>query len=385
MHFRHSISTILFLLIITGCGSNDTVTITLKVKSSDKTTLTLSKIDFNKTLKLDSVKISAGENSKKFRIKQGEEPEFYSISASNGNAIILLAQKGEKINVILDLNNAINYQVSGSDGSEKVRQVTKTFAKSKAKVDELSRRYLNAETNEEREAINREFEAERKLAKDELTKFIWENPMSKASIMALYQKYNDNLYLFDSSDDLLLIKMVATAWKALYPESGYTKGMLEDIKLIENKIANAKMQQLIENAEMPIPDLNIPDRYGRYISLSSLKGKVILLDFFASENTVSLLDNRELIEIYKKYKGKGFEIYQVSFDSSRETWLNYLDNTGIPWISVREEDPTTSKAAMFYNVKLLPANYLIGKDFNIIGKNLYGADLQKVLDKYLNK
>jgi hypothetical protein len=116
--------------------------------------------------------------------------------------------------------------------------------------------------------------------------------------------------------------MVATAWKDLYPESGYTKGMLEDIKLIESKIANAKMQQLIENAENAHnPIYSIPDRYGRHISLSSLKGKVIHTRLFRKRETVSLLDNRELYEIYKKYKGKGFEIYQVSFDSSRETWL----------------------------------------------------------------
>ncbi len=384
MRFRYFVSIVL-IVFLAGCSSKDVVVISVKVKSPEKTTLFLSKIDFNKTIKLDSVRISAGESVKKFKVKQGEEPEFYSLSTSKGIAITLLASKGEKINVILDLNNAIDYQVSGSEGSEKVRWVTRTFAKSKTTVDELSKRYLNAESNSERELINNQFEQERKRVKDELTKFVWENPMNKASIMALYQKYNENLYIFDSSDDLLLIKMVATAWKALYPESSYTKGMLEDIKNIENRIANAKMQQLIQNAEMPIPDLSIPDRNGRNIKLSSLKGKVILLDFFTSENTASLLDNRELLEIYKKYKSRGFEVYQISFDATREGWINYIENAGLPWISVREDDPSASNAALFYNVKQLPANYLIGKDFNIIGKNLYGANLQKALDSYLNK
>ncbi|MEY1639908.1 peroxiredoxin family protein [Tenuifilum osseticum] len=384
MRFRYFVSIVL-IVFLAGCSSKDAVVISVKVKSPEKTTLFLSKIDFNKTIKLDSVRISAGESVKKFKVKQGEEPEFYSLSTSKGIAITLLASKGEKINVILDLNNAIDYQVSGSEGSEKVRWVTRTFAKSKTTVDELSKRYLNAESNSERELINNQFEQERKRVKDELTKFVWENPMNKASIMALYQKYNENLYIFDSSDDLLLIKMVATAWKALYPESSYTKGMLEDIKNIENRIANAKMQQLIQNAEMPIPDLSIPDRNGRNIKLSSLKGKVILLDFFTSENTASLLDNRELLEIYKKYKSRGFEVYQISFDATREGWINYIENAGLPWISVREDDPSASNAALFYNVKQLPANYLIGKDFNIIGKNLYGANLQKALDSYLNK
>lgn len=384
MRFRYFVSIVL-VVFLAGCSSKDAVVISVKVNSPEKTTLFLNKIDFNKTIKLDSVRISAGESVKKFKVKQGEEPEFYSLSTSKGIAITLLASKGEKINVTMDLSNAIDYQVSGSEGSEKVRWVTRTFAKSKAKVDELSKRYLNADNNLERESINNEFEQERKRVKDELTKFIWENPMNKASIMALYQKYNENLYIFDTSDDLLLIKMVASAWKALFPESSYTKGMLEDIKNIEKRIANAKMQQLIQIAEMPIPDLSIPDKNGHSIKLSSLKGKVILLDFFTSENTASLLDNRELLEIYKRYKSRGFEVYQISFDATREGWINYIENAGLPWISVREDDPSASNAALFYNVRQLPANYLIGKDFNIIGKNLYGANLQKALDSYLNK
>ncbi|HDP74696.1 MAG TPA: AhpC/TSA family protein [Bacteroidales bacterium] len=384
MRIRYFVSIVL-IVFLAGCSSNDAVVININVNSPEKTMLFISKIDFNKTIKFDSVRISAGESVKKFKVKQGDEPEFYSLSTSKGTAITLLASKGEKINVILDLSNAIDYQVSGSEGSEKVRWVTRTFAKSKAKVDELSKRYLNAESNLERKSINNEFEQERIRVKDELTKFVWENPMNKASIMALYQKYNENLYIFDSSDDLLLIKMVASAWKALYPESNYTKGMLEDIKNIEKRIANAKMQQLIQSSEMPIPDLSIPDKNGRSIKLSSLKGKVILLDFFTSENTGSLLDNRELLEIYKKYKSRGFEVYQISFDATREDWINYIENAGLPWISVREDDPSASSAALFYNVRQLPANYLIGTDFNIIGKNLYGANLQKALDSYLNK
>lgn len=384
MRFRYFLL-ILSIAIITGCTSKDTVVVSVKVTSPSKDVLTLSRTEFNKTIKLDSVKISAGESVKRFKLKQGDEPEFYAFSTKNGKAITILASKGERINVTVDLNKVLDYQVSGSEGSKKVQWLTKTFSKSKSKVDELTKKYLNAESNSEREAINKEFEMERNRLKEELSKFIWENPMSKASIMALYQKYNDNLYVFDSSDDLLLIKMVASAWKVIYPESNYTKGMLDDIKSIERAIANAKFQSLIQNVEMPIPDLNIPDKNGKNISLSSLKGKVILLDFFTSENTSSLLDNREMIEIYKKFKSKGFEVYQISFDPTREGWLNYVDNANLPWICVREEDPANSNAAIFYNVRQLPANYLIGRDFNIIGKNLYGANLQKVLESYLSK
>ncbi len=383
MRFRNFLG-LLAIVFISGCSSRDAVTISIRVKSPEKDVITLSKIDFNKIIKIDSVKISSGEDEKRFKIKQGEEPEFYSISTKSGKAITLLASKGERINVSVDLDKILDYQVSGSEGSKKVQWITKTFAKSKSKVDEQIKRYLQTETSTEREIINNEYNIEKQRIKDELNKFIWKNPMSKASIMALYQKYNDNLFIFDSSDDLQLIKMVASAWKALYPESNYTKGMLEDIKNLERTITNAKLQQLIQSSELPIPDLSIPDRFGKEIKLSSLKGKIILLDFITSENSTSLLDNRELMEIYKKYKGKGFEVYQISFDSSRDGWINYVENSSIPWICVRENEPLNSTAAMMYNVRQIPSNYLIGKDFNIIAKNIYGDNLRKILEQKLN-
>lgn len=374
---------IAFMVIGTSCSNKDGVTVKVNVVSQEKSMLYFSRVDFKKTTVLDSVKISAGENTKKFKVKQGAEPTFYTVSVRNGGAITLLAEQGEVIDVKFNSKAMLDYTVTGSLGSSKVQTLTVTFAKSKIKIDELGAKYIKAETETEKNRLNDEFERILKEQKEFNVKFIRENPLSKASVMAIYQKYNDNLFVFDSSDDLLTLKTVASAWRALYPESEYTKGMIEEINRIEKAVRDTQLKEIIAQSEISIPELEIPNRNGIKVKLSSLKGKVVLLDFWLTGNTNSLLDNRELLEIYKQYKGKGFEIYQVALDANRDEWISAVESANLPWISVCEGSANGSQAAMLYNVQQIPANYLIGKNHEIIGKNLYGNNLKKALAEAL--
>jgi hypothetical protein len=95
------------------------------------------------------------------------------------------------------------------------------------------------------------------------------------------------------------------------------------------------------------------------------------------------MDNRELLGIYKQFKGKGFEIYQVSLDGNRDEWVNAIESAGLPWINVCELNPKGSRDALTYNITQVPANYLIDRNYTIIGKNLYGDALKKMLQEVL--
>ncbi|HNV52049.1 MAG TPA: TlpA disulfide reductase family protein [Tenuifilaceae bacterium] len=374
---------IAFMVLSTSCSNKDGVTVKVNVVSNERSMLYFSRVDFKKTTILDSVKISAGENTKKFKVKQGAEPAFYTVGVRNDGAITLLAEQGEIIDVKFKSNAMLDYTVTGSAGSSKVQTLAVAFAKSKIKVDELSSKYVKSESETEKAQLEAEFQQALNAQKEFSLKFIKENPMSKASVMAIYQKYNDNLFVFNSSEDLLTLKTVASAWRALYPESEYTKGMVDEINRIEKAVRNTQLQQLISQSEISIPELDIPNKNGVKVKLSSLKGKVVLLDFWLTGNTNSLLDNRELLDIYKQYKGKGFEIYQVALDANRDEWISAVESANLPWISVCEGDANGSQAAMLYNVQQIPANFLIGKNQDIIGKNLYGNNLKKALAEAL--
>ena len=368
-----------FLVLSTSCSNKDGVTVKVNVVSHENSMLYFSRVDFKKSVILDSVKISEGENTKKFKTKQGLEPEFYTISIRNGGTITLLAEQGEVIEVKFNSKAMQDYTVIGSIGSSKTQVLTVEFAKSKIKVEELRAKYVKSESELEKARIEDEFEQILKVQKEFNLKFIKENPMSKANVMAIYQKYNDNLFVFNSSEDLLTLKTVASAWRALYPESEYTKGMVDEIKRIEKAIRDTQLKEIISQSEISIPELEIPNKNGIKVKLSSLKGKVVLLDFWLTENTSSLLDNRELLEIYNQYKGKGFEIYQVALDANRDEWISAIESANLPWISVCEGSANGSQAALLYNIQQIPANYLIGKNHERVGKNLYGDNLKKAI------
>ena len=240
--YKLGIITFFVAAIGSSCSDKDSVTININVNADENSMLYISRLDFKQAVVLDSVKISEGSNTKKIRIKQGVEPTFYTISTKKGGAITLLAEQNENITLNFDTKNSLSYTVNGSTGSAKVQILATTFAKSKLQIDELSKKYIKSESEEEKRNLSNEFERIFNEQKEFNTNFIKENHMSKANIMAIYQKYNDNLYLFNSSDDSLTLKTVASAWNAIYPESDYTNGMVGEFKRIEKPITNSKLQ-----------------------------------------------------------------------------------------------------------------------------------------------
>jgi peroxiredoxin len=207
--------------------------------------------------------------------------------------------------------------------------------------------------------------------------------MSRASVMAVYQQLGDNKFVFDRLEDLYLLKAVATSLKAFYPESDFTKGMLADIQNQERQIATLRMNQIIEEAESTLPEIALPNTKGQTVKLSSLRGKIILLDFWSSVSQTNLFENQELKQIYKTYQPKGFEIFQVSLDDRREPWIEKVESTELPWINVCDPKEGSSYAARIYNVTSIPTNYLINKNFEIVGKNLYGKELERKIKEIL--
>ena len=227
--------------------------------------------------------------------------------------------------------------------------------------------------------IEREYNAVVDSQRAYSSRFIWANVMSRASVMAIYQKFDDDLYVFDKSEDLVLFKAIASSLIAIYPNSDYSKGMLADIKRMEGIIRNAKISNIISQSVSSIPDIALRNPKGEVVKMSSLKGKVILLNFWASWDQSSMMDIRELNETYNQFKNRGFEIYQVSLDANRDDWINAIESANLPGINVCELNPKGSMDAKIFNITQLPANYLIDKNFTVVGKNLYGEALKKKL------
>ncbi|MEO7984428.1 MAG: TlpA disulfide reductase family protein [Bacteroidota bacterium] len=132
----------------------------------------------------------------------------------------------------------------------------------------------------------------------------------------------------------------------------------------------------------PAAEIALPSLAGDTVRLSSLKGKVVLLDFWASWCGPCRLSNKELTKLYPKYKGKGFEILGVSLDDDHSKWKNAIAKDKISWLQVNEPGGWEAKTALSWNISAIPTSFLIDKEGNLIAMDLTGKELEKAL-KYL--
>jgi peroxiredoxin len=139
------------------------------------------------------------------------------------------------------------------------------------------------------------------------------------------------------------------------------------------------------------PEIKLPSLKGDTIALSSLKGRLVLIDFWATWCAPCVNEQKELADLYKKYKhadftnGKGFEIYGVSLDAKKPNWETFIVTNKINWIQVSDLKFWRSPVAKTYNIQELPYNLLIDGKGMIVAKNLHGADLENGIAKFLLK
>ena len=129
------------------------------------------------------------------------------------------------------------------------------------------------------------------------------------------------------------------------------------------------------------PEFTVTDPSGKSISLSSLKGKVVLIDFWASWCMPCRMANPELVEVYKKFQPQGFEIFSISLDSKKEPWVNAIKNDDLHWPNHGSDlKGWENKIAHLYGVDAIPSTFLVDEKGTIIGKDIDEYDLEKKLN-----
>lgn len=166
-------------------------------------------------------------------------------------------------------------------------------------------------------------------------------------------------------------KVVAETWKREFPKSVFAKRASEKLPIGVGDIAK---------------DIVLEDPDGKPIKLSSLKGKVVLLDFWASWCKPCRMENPNVVKVYNKYKDKGFTVFSVSLDNDRKNWLAAIEKDQLTWPShCSDLKGWSSAGAKIYNVSSIPAAYLIDKDGKIVAKSLRGEALEEKVASLLGK
>lgn len=365
-----------------ACNKPNGFVISGKITNAEGKYLYMDELRVASNVPIDSVKIKK-DGSFEFKGKISY-PNFFLLRLNEKNFVTLLVDSTENILVFGDAANfSRDYVVEGSPGSLLVQELNNHLTKTKHKLDSLSSRLIVFRTHEnyqqERVKWQQELADIRRKQIEYSTAFVQKYPFSLASVLALYQKFDDSNYVIQ---DLHSLKVAATALHTVFPRSEHVKALYANTIRLMDQEKQSQLKEYISQSGINSPDINLPNSHGRDIALSSLIGKIVLVQFWSSMDRTSRIQNQALTELYSKYKSKGLEIYQVSVDTDRDAWVNAVEQDGLSWINVGDMKGST-RALQAYNIQQIPANYILDKEGNIVGRNLQGPDLNKAVAKLL--
>ena len=360
------------LLILTSCNRSTKFEITGTIKNGKDKNVKLSELLITGTKEIETVTL---DKKGTFKFKSSSDvPRFYHLSVSNSNFLTLLLESDETVQITAEASDMGKAKIIGSEGSQLVQKLNNQLIETKEKLDSINNIVESlkesADFDQQIIEINKSYAAIVDRQRDSSIAFIINNLNSLASIVALYQKYDEENYVLYKNRDLQYIKIVSEALERKYPESQHVKALLADkdnlFKRYNQLKTNIQLSKLAKENILSIPEIYLPNQSGDSISLNAVNAKYVLLNFWASWSQESIQHNLNLKEVYKKYHVNGFEIYQVSLDTKKENWIRSINFDQLPWINVIDLNGRTSYFAKIYNVRNLPTSYLINPEGEII-------------------
>lgn len=340
-----------------------------KVLNGKNDLVVLSELTMTKLVILDSVRTDAEGN-----FEFGVEAEkirlgFLTVNGTQPPGVPVAMKNGEKLDIEIEPGQFIRTKVKGDKHNMELKRLFDLYMghnesnflyqQSLGNIDPRSI------TDSLRLAVSKEMENRQSKHERDVWNFIKNSPTSAATYFAA-------TYIIQEPDMSMLDDALAKLQKDL-PDEAITAEL-------DNRINSVKPLSIGGLA----PDIELTDPDGKVVKLSSLRGKVVLIDFWASWCRPCRMENPNVKRVYEKYKDKGFDIYGVSLDRNMEQWKGAIQQDGLTWKHVSDLKGWQSSAAQLYKVNSIPKTFLLDRKGRIVAMDLRGPALEHKLEQLFN-
>ena len=353
------------IIILASCQSNSShFRISGNIAGLDTGMVYLIKAKANDILMVDTAEIKGGKFFFEGEAITPAELHFLRLNERELLARFFLEPGKTNVKAYADSLNAT--KVTGSDETDVLNIFLGEVEYLTKRVNEYQTQYSQARSTDEADRIRIDYEASINNMTIYVKNFVKENINSPVALYLLLTQLAPRIEYEE-------LKEIADKVPAELSESPYYKELNEILKRT-GKISIGAVA----------PDFTMNDQNGNPVTLSSLRGKYLLIDFWASWCVPCRQENPNIVTAYAKYKDKGFEILGVSLDQTKDAWLKAIADDNLGWLHVSDLRYWQNAVARLYEVNSIPLSLLLDKDGKIIARNLRGDKLDATLSKLLN-
>ena len=394
MNMRSIFGLLSLFAILASCGTEGT-TISGTASGSDQ--LILVKVEGRQNMDtLDVIDLSSSNGDFSTNLEIDSLTFMFAYVTEQFN-VPLLINPGDQVNLDISATGPeANYELSGSYESEAIKEILRITEGAMDQVDSLSNLLRNAQDSGNFAMLRAQLDATyneiMEAAAQQFKDRIDNHPGDMANIYIFSQGVG-NRPILSVQENFEYLEKVSNGIKESYPGHPITTSFAEDTERMREQMAEQLRLEEIKksvSAGAEVPEISLPDPEGNVRKLSDLRGKVVLVDFWAAWCKPCRMENPNVVRMYEQYKDQGFDVFSVSLDglpnqqNPKQLWTEAIAQDGLAWENhVSDLRGWESQAVSTFGFQGIPYTVLVDRDGKIIETNLRGPALEQKLKEVL--